>query len=247
VNPSEKLKSFQVIFDFDRGVKKFPDRKVELLFKPPTRGSWLDRFTIYGTGYSVRSKEAMHEMYELLPKLMGEKKWDRLGHRYVSLYPSRSTNLSDLGNRFSYFLKKEGYKKWADVADFEFLISKSFHAFREMNSFGLQAAAEITEHSKFIFQSSTFLFDSNFRIVEAWHNRARNPKLKRGKSFNLIYRIGDVVCADEIDQKQFNALEKLKRGLRLGVVIRDLKNPLKLSQWLKFWIETEIISSASSR
>jgi hypothetical protein len=71
--------------------------------------------------------------------------------------------------------------------------------------------------------------------------------LKRGKSFNLIYRIGDVVCADEIDQKQFNALEKLKRGLRLGVVIRDLKNPLKLSQWLKFWIETEIISSASSR
>lgn len=239
-------KSFQLIRQFDRGIRKFPNPKVVLLFKTPIRGSWLDRFTIYGTGYSVRSKEAMQEMYELLPKLMGEKKWNRLGFRYVSKYPSRSTNLSDLGRHFSDYLKKEGYRKWAEVAAFERAISYSFHAFREETSMGIEAASTIYEKSTFKFQPSTFLIKSKFDIVGAWKNRSKNPKLKRKKSFALIYRLGDIVCADALDVKQFEVLVKLKKGYQLRSAVRDLKDPLQLSGWLKFWIETEIIASVQN-
>ncbi len=239
----------KTIFDFDRGIRNFPQSEfVRTLFKPPPRGSWKERFSIYGTGYGVRSREAVEEIYELLPNVVGEKRWLKLGGRYCNLYPSKSYNLGDLGKSFPEFLKHYRYPiSWYEVARFEREIDASFHMFHRAVEFGRAELSQITETSRFEFQTSCRLFSSSFQVAAAWQERANRPKIRRKNENSLIYRYENVVRVKILSPMESEFLSQLMRRKTLGATVSHSKIDSEcLQRFIQFFLAHQLICKIQS-
>lgn len=83
------------------------------------------RLAIYQNGYKLRLLECLRAEYPLLIKVFSTQWFDSMAQRYLSYYPSSSTNLNDLGAQFPNFLQQDRPDNEQVEADpvFDFLIS----------------------------------------------------------------------------------------------------------------------------
>ncbi|MBN8554560.1 MAG: putative DNA-binding domain-containing protein [Deltaproteobacteria bacterium] len=246
---AKKEKLHKLLLSFDRGIRDYPHRLRPELFQTPMRGDWEDRFSIYGTGYSVRTKEAMEEIFEFLSSAMKVKGWNQWGRAYIEKYPSRVYNLSKIGEDFPKFLKRNKKLIWAEMARFELLIAKSFHAFNRGEKISAERFSEINERSKFEFASSTFLFESKWPIANAWKSQKAKLPSKPKNEFALIYRKSDQVFVRILSANEFKILKSFKARKNLASSLKNLdKNfePSQLSEWLHFWLTNDFFADFSS-
>lgn len=238
----QSKKSIPLIHRFDEAILGFPDASDLSIFKTPPIGEIADRFSIYATGYSVRSRESMEETYELLTKLIGEENWLELGAAYCEDYPSRNYNLNAVGDYFPEFLNSQGFSKWAQVASFEKLVMSCFHSKHTEKVFRPEQLASISESTRFVFQDSTLLFSSDYQIAKAWLDRnSDRVQLEEGKEFSVLFKLDELIHVKVISEVEYKLLSELKTKT-LGAALEkcsDVK-PEELSQMLLSWFQERL-------
>ncbi|MGE4107330.1 MAG: putative DNA-binding domain-containing protein [Bacteriovoracia bacterium] len=227
---------------FDEAIQKFPESALDFL-KPPKRGSLSDRFRIYAEGYSLRTQSAMEEIFELLPKLIGEEEWHRLGGAYVRLRPSKNYSFNHIGESFPEFLDQLGVdRRWLAVADFELKIWHSFHAHQKEIMLRPDALTQISGDTQFLLQDSLFLFESEWNVAEIWKRRNSISPLENKKEYSFIFRDHDSVTVEIIDKHLFEFLNSLKTGSTLGKALdKYMITSEALSKVLHRLVSKEII------
>lgn len=240
---ASKQKSFSLITRFDQGIGRWPDQKVGGLFKLPPRGDWQSRFSIYGTGYAVRSRDAMEEMFQLLPRLISKRQWEVLGAEYCMKHPSTSSNLSDLGYGFSKFLARKKLSKLSRVAAFEIEVSRVFHSFDEALQLAPEIWQQISERTKFKFRSCVRILKNADRIAEAWLHFKDKPRLKKGDEKVILFRTDEKVCVRILSTSEFRILKRLEKGLSFSRALsKERLDSEELSTFLRTWMADQIFS-----
>ncbi|MDB5037243.1 MAG: hypothetical protein JWQ35_771 [Bacteriovoracaceae bacterium] len=236
-------RNFPSIKAFDQGIREYPVIP-ESLFKQPPQGNIDERFSIYGTGYSVRSREAMEEMFVVLPKLMGDKLWQELRIAYTLAYRSTSHNIADVGLKLPNYIRDEGFEeRWAEMAELEVLAMKSFHAKRGF-TLTLDDFSKISEDVRFKFQAATILFSSGFNCAAAWLNRDIK-ELELVPEYSIIFRKDFSVDIRILSENEFEFLNHLQTGASLGEALDRLKkqpNAEEFSQWIRTSFENNYFS-----
>ncbi len=239
MSPLKSQKIDYPLIQFDRGIRKFPDTKWEDLFARPHRGNLSERLSIYATGYSVRSRDSMEEVFEVLPHILGESRWLNLGYHYTKAYPSRSYNLADVGLKLPNFLKKNKFSQSViKLAEFEILVWKAFHSQEEKFELKVENLERLNEKSVFLFHPSFKILSSEFKIAEVWQDRSK--AIARGREYSVIYRNHFQVGVDIISREEWMLLRDLHRGVKLAVALNRLKSEVKpkiLSAWLHRWFD----------
>lgn len=237
-------KTFQSIREFDDAIKNFPSPVIGDLFQQPKRGGIADRFSVYATGYDVRSRDAMEEMYSVLPKVIGEEPWLRLGALYTKVFPSRSHNLSTLGKRLPEFMRDQSYAVGhCDMAELELQVSNVFHSPRSAALTG-DDFSKLSEQSRFEFCPSTVLFSSKFNCISVWKSLG-DLRLAEIPEYGVLYRKNFSVGLNRISESEFKTLERIASGSNLGAAIDDVETEIEsedLSQWLRFWLDCNYFS-----
>ena len=227
---------------FDHAISNFPDDALDFL-RPPHRGDLKEKFSIYANGYPLRTQTAMEEVFELLPKLLGEKEWHHLGGAYVRLRPSTSYSLNHIDESLPEFLSQmEVAHRWIVVANFELKIWHSFHAYQKESTLRSDDLAHIDMGTRFLFQDSMFLFESKWNAAETWKGRNSRPVLKNRKEYSLIFRDRDAVIVEIVEKNSFEFLTLLKTGFTLGEALdKNVMTAENLSKTLHHLISKEII------
>ena len=227
---------------FDHAITQFPDDALDFL-RLPHRGNLKERFSIYANGYPLRTQTAMEEVFELLPKLLGEKEWHRLGGAYVPLRPSKSYSLNHIGEGFPEFLSQmEVDRGWIVVANFELKIWHSFHAHQKESMLRADDLTHIGSDTRFFFQDSMFLFESKWSVAETWKNKNERSALENRKEYSFIFRDRDAVNVEILEKNSFEFLTWLKSGSTLGDALdKNMMAAENLSKTLHQLISKEII------
>lgn len=249
-------KSFQRMSRFDRGIRRYPDRSVGSLFVEPPKGRWEERFDVYANGFFPRSRDGLSDAYELLPRLVKEKRWHALSRLYCQKHPSRSYNLADVSLQFPSFLKKaKESKELVDVAEFELLAWKIFHLFAEPMLITSERFATISEKTKFRFQTTTHLWESSHQVAKAWTKRFNKtvPRLQPAskptqKEYSVLCRHEFRVLSLVLEPVEYKVLRGLQKGKTLGKALNDAGAPIQpeqLTKWLQIWLGHSFFSDMS--
>jgi hypothetical protein len=98
------------------GVAPRTDAEREAAFARPPRGAVADRWHVYAHGYTARLTEALQLEYAAIAAILGEAAFAALVARYVAVFPPRSFDLANAGDRLARFLEFD-----AVAADLPFL------------------------------------------------------------------------------------------------------------------------------
>ncbi len=217
-----------------------------------------DRMQAYAGGYIARIEESLAEVYVSIKSLLGEEAFHAVAYAYASEVPSYDYNLSFKGRELPDFLSRSvvTLKKpyLVDLANFEWLIWESFHAFdaASMTRGDLaHISPEEWENALFHFQNTVKIFKSNWTVFDLWLNR-KNADYKlpaesalKKEQFILIYRQETQVMCQPMDALQFQVLSGLMDHKTLGTVCEKLESQLSdpslLSGWFSFWIQNGLI------
>lgn len=80
----------------------------EAAFARPPRGTVADRWHVYAHGYAARLTEALGLEYSAIAGILGPEAFAALVARYVAVFPSRSFDLANAGDRLARFLEFDG-------------------------------------------------------------------------------------------------------------------------------------------
>lgn len=79
---------------------------VEEFIKPNDRLTSFDRLEIYNRQYWFRLLDCLHDDYPGLRSLLGQRKFHQLCREYLTVYPSQSWTLRNLGRRLPEFIQE---------------------------------------------------------------------------------------------------------------------------------------------
>src|SRR3989338_61557 len=153
-------------------------------FLNPQRGvPGKERISVYSSGYLARITEALEEIYEAVKFVLGQEAFMDLAEGYASHYRSHDYNLSRAGRHLpEYLLRSRFVEKLPflpDLAELEWRISQSFHAFEAPpfdSSYLSRLSAEEWGSLRFSFQPSVSVVSSRWPVVDIW--KARKSPVK---------------------------------------------------------------------
>ena len=220
----------------------------------------VERTLIYSNGYKVRIHEALGEVYETIQMILGEEAFEKLAYEYADHYPSRYYNLSHTGQHLAEFVRKEPlwlkqYPFLKDLAQFEWQASKAFHA-HDQPAVDLMKLSKIPmeswEKATFVFQPSISIVESKWPLLRLW--KAQKEKTSVAKiepskqsEYFLIGRQAYQIRCESLDEKQFQLIQALLRGLDLGAALEKLaedsddKEPYPVMEWFARWAQDGLI------
>lgn len=77
----------------------------EAAFRKPRRGTVADRWHVYAHGYAARLTEALGLEHAAIARILGPEAFAALVHRYAAVFPPRSFDLANAGDRLARFLE----------------------------------------------------------------------------------------------------------------------------------------------
>lgn len=214
------------------------------IFQRPPQGSWKDRFKIYSRGYDIRNKEALEEVYDKLPRLLGEQAWNEIGYSYCRQYPSSTWNLSEAGYQLPDFFKTHDRSDLACFARLEKLITLSFHAYDKTETSLKQNDLELIDNETMLLaKNSCRLFESEFAIWHLFQDPQPIQKIDPGKQYFVVYRIEYQVKVASLEANEYYFLEMLSRHNAVADVISHFQEKCtseEVSRFLLNALEREI-------
>jgi putative DNA-binding protein len=217
----------------------------ESFIKPNDRLSSFERLEIYNCQYWFRIRDCFYEDYPGLRAILGGKKFERLGGKYLARYPSQSFTLRNLGSRLVKFLEAEPRRvlprkqlaldmarlEWAHIEAFDNETKPPLLMDDLLDADPARIRLQLQPHLtllKLEYQVDDFLIElkknSGLRseasnAMEQNHRRQRVKMargLKRGKNYLAVHRQDDGVYYKRLEPGQFLVLSALQRGATLG-------------------------------
>lgn len=213
----------QQFLKFSELVRYFDEESSEnLLFEDPQRGSWQERFRFHSSGYLVRAKKAMEQMYQVFPLVVGEEAWAELGVSYLDEQENLNCNLNFIGDQLPDYLRENAASKdLVDLAELERTVTQCFHAKEEPVDFEKTDVQCIHENTKFEFKACCSLFYSESNVPEVWMNRGKLG-LKESPQYLLLYREQYRVYGKLLEAKAYRFFECLQNSMSLSTAVSSL-------------------------
>jgi len=231
----------------------------------PQRGiAGETRLAVYAEGYVVRMREALHEVYEAIYQVLGERTFADLASAYAQRYPSHESNLSLVGRHLPEFLTSwpltQRLPFLPDLAQLEWRVSLAFHATQE-HPIDSQLMASLSldawERTALVFQPSVGFVSSAWPILDLWNARAQprsaiNIELVSRPQCVLIFRRDLHLHCEAIDAAQTLWLEALLAGATLGAACDRLAQAhpnemLPVTAWCAHWMREGLIMDCTLR
>ena len=83
------------------------DADRDAAFRRPRRGTVADRWHVYAHGYTSRIVEALEQECAAVRRILGPESFTALVERYAAVFPPRSFDLANVGDRLARFLEFE--------------------------------------------------------------------------------------------------------------------------------------------
>ena len=103
--PRETLRLQRAFLDDLIGRAPRSEAEREAVFRRPPRGTVADRWHVYAHGYLARLTEALGLEFAAVARILGREAFAALIARYIAVFPPRSFDLADAGDRLSRFLE----------------------------------------------------------------------------------------------------------------------------------------------
>ena len=215
-----------------------------------------ERLGVYSSGYLIRLTEVLESDFKALHKILGEEAFSQMAVEYLKAYPSRYTNIGEIGRDLSRFLETYTATQTKPLlpalASLEWDVCESFVA-SDLPPFDFSKIQSLSEDewsgARFKLDTSVKLIRSDWPIFEIWKSvdeESEIPDLskKSGKEWLLIQRDFDgEVQVTSLDVAAFEALQHLQQGLRLGDLFEGSQeiDEAQVQGWFQEWIQNGII------
>jgi hypothetical protein len=134
-----------------------------------------ERLGVYSSAYIIRLTEVLQSDFKALHAVLGEEAFSRMVVEYLKAYPSRYSNIGEVGIDLSRFLKSHALTQatpfLSSLASLEWDICESFWAddlppsdFSKLQSL----SEEEWGNARFKLDSSVKLVQSDWPILEVW-------------------------------------------------------------------------------
>lgn len=222
----------------------------------------IDRIEVYAEGYPARIREALHEAYPAIHKILGEAVFTDLALEYSKSRSFEHYNLGRAADFFPEFLSltkwKEDFPFLRDLAELEFSVQRAFHAEIKPSATGAdfaEKAAVDGENLIFNFQPHVFGVRSFWPILDIWNARNLeaaqvNIQVEGRAQAVLIYRKNEKVMCQKAEALEIAVLKSLMEGNSLGKafeVMTEADDMTPVQGWFSNWLLNGLIVRFSSQ
>jgi len=221
----------------------------------PQRGTaGRERLSVYASGYLIRYREALQEVYEAVHHVVGERTFAQIARAYAASYPSHDYNLSLVGRHLPHFLITHTIRQQLpflpDLATLEWAVAEAFHATEQpaLTLTRWQALSlEQWEHGHLHLHPAIRLVRSRWPILDLWAARTQDRSSISIELINrpqcvLVSRPNLQVRCAVLEAPQEALLQSLLAGRSLGEACDDLtrqfsNQELPLTLWFAHWLQ----------
>ena len=220
------------------------------------------RLDIYAEAYFTRVLESMKSDFQITARILCDRSFQKLVSDYLKNYPSKTTNIGEIGRNFSVFVAQYEDLKSAEflesLTSMEWLLIKSFYA----DDTGLLEAKKLAslsdedwENAEFKMAPSIQLLESQWPLAQFWLLRDESieldqvtiEKLESRQRF-LISRETGSVSVEQISAPEYAILQKLISGASLTTALEEAQVEFskedigsQIMTWFNAWVSRGII------
>jgi len=225
----------------------------------PQRGTpGAARMAVYASGYEIRLRDGLADVYEAIRHLLGLQAFAELAREYVARHPSRVYNLTFVGEALPAFLRTHPLTDrlpfLPDVAQLEWAVCMAFHA-HEAPAVDDARLSGIPEDAwpttRLTFHPAMKLVASSWPILDLWETR-HHPRESIDLEVTgrpqrvLVKRRGLTVQCTLLTAPQYQLLEALQGGASLGeacerVGEQEACEALPIATWFREWMQAGLI------
>jgi hypothetical protein len=205
----------------------------EAVFRKPRRGTVADRWHVYAHGYAARLIEALELEYAAVARILGPEAFAALVGRYTAVFPPRSFDLANAGDRLARFLDFDAVTLelpfLPDLARLERAVAVCFTAENAAPirwSDLSQRAPEDVAILRLRLAPGVALADSAWPLADLWRARLQEDdaavsiRLEGRPSRALVFRRDGRVVVEEISTVEAALVESAGPG---DLTLADLK------------------------
>lgn len=232
--------------------------------EPPISKS--ERVDIYAEAYFSRIYESMKDDFRATARVLGETSFQKLVADYLKEYPSKTSNIGEVGRSFSKFVS--GYQDLfeapflAPLVELEWLAIESFYANNSGHLDPSRLAAlsqEDWSEVSFKLAPSLRLLKTNWPLDQMWNIRDGESEVdslslefsSESQQFILI-RDGGSVSFEKITAPEYSILQRLQSKVSLVAALEEVAS-LSPNQdiehhvmtWFNEWVSRGVICDFS--
>ncbi|PJZ26944.1 DUF2063 domain-containing protein [Leptospira hartskeerlii] len=212
--------------------------------------------SVYQNGYSARFTEALGEKYETVWRILGDEDFFETAKSFIKEHSSHSYNISDYGEKFPDFLKKNfpEHPVLAQIADFELYVFRIFHLSKNEGTDlqnGLHQGE--TEDLKVVFHSSILFLEYSYPVYQLWKSEDQEdlPQfLKEKKQYLVLGKKGSDLFVSEIEEWEWSFGKSLHEGKSILGSLKICGSPPKglgsISEFLSGMTRNGLVIQVSS-
>jgi len=230
------------------------DQKNILIIKdlPYSNQEALARLNIYRNNVFGNFDAVLSSIYEVVTKIIGEKKFTKLALEYHKKFPSINGNLDDYGDKLPIFLKKHQLPFLSDLARLELYYHQCYFA-ADVKVFDIKKFQKLAPEKFFdltlTLHPSCFLIKSKFAIFSIWKKKsAKNIQINRPE-YTLIERSQDNCQIHRLSEIEFVFLDNLAKKKNLYFIYKKIckltNGEFDIGVMLNRFIATGIIADFS--
>jgi Putative DNA-binding domain len=209
--------------NFDRYVEPTPSAKA--VIEP------FESIEIYSEGYFSRIVEALEGDFKISRQVLGEEDFQRIVAEYLKHFPSRETNIGEVGRNLPKFFRglytSSAHPYLEDLFEIEWAAVESFYA-EDVPSMDLSQLAAFSEtdweKARFELDPSLRLFNSDWPLDKFWNARHLESiaeviaSTKKQKTYLMIFRQTGFSEIEGISEAEFAVIHQIQKGAPLGEV-----------------------------
>lgn len=220
--------------------------EVELVVKPNSRLTPLERVEIYSRSYWFRILDSLYDDFPGLAAVVGSRAFTRLSEAYLSELPSQSFTLRNLGSRLENWLR--AHPEYAgrnpemalDMTRLEWAHIEAYDS-ASLRPLGPEDLIEPGPHLQFGLQPHVSLLPlsypvddlriavnqfqeahddaSNFPAERHQRTVRRYRRLQPERIYLAVHRLDNTVYYRRLEREEFLVLDALRRSLPLGEAV----------------------------
>jgi hypothetical protein len=244
-----------------------PARTFEQVILPSSELTARERLEIYASSYYLRLRDVLKSDFAGVAHALGwrgrdDEPFDRLVREYVTIHPSTSFTLNDLGGRFARFVARESRTRevvrhrdfLGELAALERSLDEVFHE-RHVEPVDVAKLRSIPvarwSGARFEFHPSVRLFAFDHPVGRYLQDvyEKKSPRLPaKHASWMLVHRRDWRVWRVQLSQPQFDLLTRLRReplGRALAKVVDSASFPI--GDWFREWTSDGLFTAIRVR
>lgn len=181
----------------------------------------LERLHVYRNNVLGNFEVVLSGIFPITKKILGEKKFEQLLHKYCDKFPSSSGNLDDFGLEFPQFIKSYKPLYLKDLAQLELLLHHSYFTPKITEKFDVKnfkkLSAEKFSNLTFSLHPHCFLFTSKFRVFSIWQ---KEKEIKNSVKPEFALVLENQIL--QISEEEFLFLSLIQKKKKLFEIYKNL-------------------------